>query len=98
MSPSVAGIMAIALTPALQVRQPAPSATACQTPNSITLSSALVDAVCVLPQVAAVVSSTFYSIWNLFSGFLIPQVRELLALHFLADGRFSAAPVASADH
>jgi len=36
------GIMAIALTPALQV--------------------------------AAVVSSTFYSIWNLFSGFLIPQV------------------------
>ena len=24
-------------------------------------------------QVAAVVSSTFYSIWNLFSGFLIPQ-------------------------
>ena len=25
-------------------------------------------------QVAAVVSSTFYSIWNLFSGFLIPQV------------------------
>ena len=39
----------------------------------------------VLSQVAAVVSSTFYSIWNLFSGFLIPQVSQCSGICFASS-------------
>jgi len=46
-------------------------------------------------QVAAVVSSTFYSIWNLFSGFLIPQVSSLRG--YCLDEAYAVLAVSSID-
>ncbi len=94
--PGTAGIMAIALTPALQVSRPVPSPTishACCSGRTGVVPHRVLRLPFCSVQVAAVVSSTFYSIWNLFSGFLIPQVSSCMSLVWMMHPR-SGRPVA----